>query len=207
MTVDTPAMSEKINEVLVNYATSYLVNLSTHPVRTKAYTSGVLNALGEIIASAVTGDVDPRTGTIISSRVPNMALYGFFISGPLSHYLYELLQKAFEGRTSSKDKLLQILVANLTATPIQNTVFLVFMAIFAGARTKEQVIKSVKAMWLPVMKSSWITSPIVLAIAQRYIPKMAWTPFFSVLAFFLATYNNIRVKRRRLAAQKDKKSE
>lgn len=131
-----------------------------------------------------------------------MALYGFFISAPLSHYLISALQRAFAGKTTPLWKLLQIVASNLLVSPILNTAFLVFMSLIAGARTFRQVYASWKAAFLVVQKSSWVTSPLVLAVAQAFVPEVAWVPFFSFFAFFLVTYNNIIVKKRRQAALK-----
>lgn len=178
---------------------NYLVALNLNPVRTKGCTSAVLNALGELIASIIAKDKDPSTGSYLSPRIVKMGLYGLFVSGPLSHYLLDMLQRAFKGRTSGTAKLLQILASMTIISPITNTVFLVFMAIFAGARTPEQIYASWKLTILPVMRSTWCTSPFLMAFAQKYVPKFAWTPFFSLFAFFLSTYNNVQVKRRRKA--------
>lgn len=186
---------------------SSFYHLLTRYSRTKAITSASLNAISEIVASYVAGEKDPKTNSYISKRVPLMALYGLFVSAPLSHFLVLALQKAFVGKTSPLWKLLQIVVSNLVVTPIQNSVFLAFMSIFAGARTPEQVYASWKAAIMVVQRSSWITSPIVLAIAQNFVPEYGWVPFFSVFAFFLVTYNNIQVKTKRQAALKKAKKE
>lgn len=180
----------------------YLTELKANPIRTKAITSASLNALSEIVASYVAGEKDPKTGSYISSRVPKMALYGFFVSAPLSHYLVAALQRAFQGKTSAVWKVAQIVASQLLVTPVQNSVFLIFMSLFAGARTFSQVYSSWKQAFLTVQKSSWITSPLVLAFAQNFIPEQAWVPFFSLFAFFLVTYNNIIVKKKRQAALK-----
>lgn len=136
-----------------------------------------------------------------------MALYGFFISAPLSHFLVGALQRAFAGKTALRFKLLQILASNLIVTPILNSVFLVSMSVIAGARSARQVYASWKAVFLSVQKSSWITSPIVLACAQAFVPEIAWVPFFSLFSFFLVTYNNIQVKTKRQAMLKKAKDD
>lgn len=182
--------------------TRYLVELQTNPIRTKSITSGVLNAISEVLASYLAGEKDPRTGSYISSRVPKMALYGFFVSAPLSHYLVSALQRAYRGKTGALWKIAQIVTSQLLVTPIQNSVFLIFMSIFAGARSVSQIYASWKQAFLAVQKSSWITSPLVLAFAQNFVPEQAWVPFFSLFAFFLVTYNNVIVKKKRQAALK-----
>jgi peroxisomal membrane protein 2 len=48
-----------------------------------------------------------------------MALYGFFISAPLGHFLVGALQKAFAGKTGTAAKIGQIVASNLLIAPIQ----------------------------------------------------------------------------------------
>lgn len=55
----------------------------------------------------------------IDSKVIKMGLYGVFVSAPLGHYLVGLLQKAFAGKTSRRDKLLQIMASNFIVSPVQ----------------------------------------------------------------------------------------
>jgi hypothetical protein len=109
-------------------------------------------------------------------------------------------------------------------SPIQNSIYLVFMAIIAGARTFHQVRATVKAGFWPVMKVSWITSPICLAFAQKFLPEQTWVPFFNIVAFVIGSelpqpplllhnvpyltydtaYINAKTKKKRLAALRRK---
>ncbi|KKA22234.1 Uncharacterized protein T310_3729 [Rasamsonia emersonii CBS 393.64] len=173
--------------------------LASNPLRTKMLTSGVLSGLQELLASWIAHDVS-KHGHYFSSRVPKMALYGMFISAPLGHVLIGILQRIFAGRTSLRAKILQILVSNLIVSPIQNVVYLASMAVIAGARTFHQVRATVKAGFLPVMKVSWITSPLALAFAQKFLPEHAWVPFFNLVGFVIGTYVNAHTKKKRLEA-------
>lgn len=74
------------------------------------------------------------------------------------------------------------------------------MAIIAGARTLHQVRATVRAGFMPVMKVSWISSPIALAFAQKFLPEQAWVPFFNVVGFVIGTYVNTHTKKKRLEA-------
>jgi small basic protein len=89
-------------------------------------------------------------------------------------------------------------------SPIQNTIYLSSMAVIAGARTFHQIRATVKAGFMPVMKVSWITSPICLAFAQKFLPQEAWVPFFNIVAFCIGTYINTHTKKKRLAALRRK---
>lgn len=88
--------------------------------------------------------------------------------------------------------------------PIQNTVYLCSMAIIAGARTIHQVRATWRAGFMPVMKVSWVTSPLCLAFAQKFLPEHTWVPFFNVIAFLIGTYINSVTKKKRLAALRKK---
>lgn len=81
------------------------------------------------------------------------------------------------------------------------------MAIIAGARTFHQVKATWRAGFMPVMKVSWVTSPIALAFAQKFLPEHTWVPFFNIVAFFIGTYINSVTKKKRLAALRRKYDE
>lgn len=78
------------------------------------------------------------------------------------------------------------------------------MALIAGARTIHQVRATVRAGFWPVMRVSWISSPLALAFAQAFLPPETWVPFFNVLAFVIGTYINTITKKKRLAALRRK---
>ncbi|KAI9803214.1 MAG: hypothetical protein M1825_002005 [Sarcosagium campestre] len=185
------------------YLAAYLEQLQKNPLRTRMLTSGGLAALQEVLASWIAHDRS-KNGHYLSPRVPKMAIYGAFISAPLGHFLISILQRLFKNRTSLKAKILQILVSNLIVSPIQNTVYLASMAVIAGARTFHQVRATVKAGFMPVMKVSWITSPLALAFAQKFLPEYTWVPFFNIVAFVIGTYINAHTKKKRLAALRRK---
>ncbi|TKA70522.1 hypothetical protein B0A49_07501 [Cryomyces minteri] len=182
---------------------SYLMQLQSNPLRTKMLTSGTLSALQEFLASWIAHDRN-KNGHYFTSRVPKMAVYGALVSAPLGHFLISILQKVFAGRTSLRAKILQIVVSNLVISPIQNSVYLASMAIIAGARTFHQVRATVKAGFMPVMKISWVTSPVALAFAQKFLPEQTWVPFFNIISFVIGTYINAHTKKKRLAALRRK---
>jgi len=185
------------------YLAWYLKKLQDDPVRTKMVTSGSLAGLQEFLASWIAKDRS-KHGHYFTSRVPKMAVYGAFISAPLGHVMISILQKLFAGRTSLKSKIMQILLSNLIISPIQNAVYLTSMAVIAGARTFHQVRATVRAGFMPVMKVSWVTSPIALAFAQAFLPNEVWVPFFNFVGFVIGTYINAHTKKKRLQALRRK---
>lgn len=97
-----------------------------------------------------------------------------------------------------------MILTSVQVSPIQNTVYLASMAVIAGARTIHQVRATIRAGFMPVMKVSWITSPLALAFAQQFLPEQAWVPFFNVIAFIIGIYINAHTKKKRLAALRRK---
>jgi hypothetical protein len=100
--------------------------------------------------------------------------------------------------------LLLLSIAFSQVSPIQNTIYLASMAVIAGARTWHQIRATVRAGFMPVMKVTWISSPIALAFAQKFLPEQTWVPFFNIVAFVIGTYINTHTKKKRLAALRKK---
>ena len=78
------------------------------------------------------------------------------------------------------------------------------MAVIAGARTFHQIRATVRAGFMPVMKVSWIVSPLSLAFAQAFLPHETWVPFFNAVGFVIGTYINAHTKKKRLQALRRK---
>lgn len=127
----------------------YLASLATHPLRTKAITTGIrcevctavltvlkpfaalLCFLQEVLGSNLAGVPAKRVpkdypflfkllaSSHIDTKALKMAIYGFLVSAPLSHFLVGALQKAFAGKTGTGARVLQILTSNLLISPIQ----------------------------------------------------------------------------------------
>lgn len=55
----------------------------------------------------------------MDGRAVKMALYGFFISAPMNHYMNLWMQKWFAGRTSVKSKIGHLLAQMFLVAPIQ----------------------------------------------------------------------------------------
>ena len=81
------------------------------------------------------------------------------------------------------------------------------MAVIAGARTFHQINATVRSGFMPVMKVTWVTSPLALAFAQQFLPEHTWVPFFNFVAFVIGTWINSQTKKKRLAALRHKRDQ
>jgi hypothetical protein len=131
-----------------------------------------------------------------------MGAYGAFIAAPISHYLVGTLQKMFAGKTSASARVAQILASNIFVAPIQTIVFLASMAVINGAKSLEEIKRTVKGGFSSVIRITWVVSPLTMVIAQNFIPVELWVPFFNFVTFALGTYFNTKIKLLRIAAAK-----
>ncbi|KAL2262110.1 hypothetical protein VTK26DRAFT_2435 [Humicola hyalothermophila] len=201
--VGTALTGGRQNAGTKGYLAAYLRQLENHPLRTKMLTAGTLLGGQELLASWLAKDRN-KHGNYFTSRVPKMAVYGALISAPLGHFLIWLMQRIFSGRTSLRAKVMQILFSNLIIAPIQNSVYLVAIALIAGAKNLHQVRATVRTTFWKAMKVSWISSPICLAFAQKFLPEHTWVFFFNLVSFVIGTYINTVTKKKRLAALRKK---
>ncbi|QRW04933.1 integral membrane protein, Mpv17/pmp22 family protein [Ceratobasidium sp. AG-Ba] len=125
----------------------------------------------------------------IDARALKLAIYGFFISAPMGHFFVGLLQRAFAGRTSAGAKIAQILASNLIVAPIQCAVYLASMAVVNGAKTTDEIVKTIKGGFMKVIRIQWITSPLAMVFAQKFLAPELWVPFFNMIQFTLDFFN------------------
>ncbi|KAL1951597.1 hypothetical protein VTO73DRAFT_746 [Trametes versicolor] len=208
------AAPHKMNPLLA----AYLRSLSTNPLRTKAITTAFLQFFQEILASHLAGAPPPRVGknapflvhvlarAQVSSKAFKMAAYGFLVSAPMSHTLVNALQRAFAGKSGLTARLGMLLASQLIVAPIQIFSYLTCMAVINGAKSVDEVSKTVKAGFGKVIRVTWMTSPVYTVFAQQFLPTELWVPFFTFMQFLTGTYFNTKIKRMQIeAAAKAKK--
>ncbi|ORX91829.1 hypothetical protein K493DRAFT_286359 [Basidiobolus meristosporus CBS 931.73] len=215
--INVPVKTSAINDVFNAYG-SYL---NRFPLRTKAITSGVLHGLQEILSmkiaesiakkenpQAFVGAAGEKNKPLVAnySKIWKMVLYGLILNGPINHYGYAILAKFFAGKKGRLNLALQLVVANITITPIINAVFLASMAVIAGITDPQQILNNVKRGFWGVIKKSWIISPTIQLIANKTLPLNMWVPFFNVVFFVFGTYVNSTTKLR-LIRENSKKSQ
>jgi hypothetical protein len=169
--------------------TKYAASLEQKPVITKAATSGTLYGLQELIAVLATKSYSKES----ISKAIRMSAYGFFVSGPLGHFLYSFMEKLFEKKQGSHVGVLKLLFSNLVISPIMNGCYLVALASFAGA-SLPKAISIAKSRLLGMMKMSWVISPAVQIYAFKNLEPKFWVPFFNFVAFLFGTFINIQTK-------------
>ncbi|KAG8814813.1 hypothetical protein FRC17_000967 [Serendipita sp. 399] len=213
-TVYVAPRSTKVNPLLA----AYLARLTAKPLQTKMVTAGLLCFLQEVLANHIAGVPIPTrknapayehalAAAKVNAKAANMAAYGFFVSAPMNHVLIGGLHKMFAGRTSGRDKLLQLLVSNLFIAPTQAAVYLASMAVIGGARSLDAITATVLKGFMPMLKILWVSSPTATLFAQSFLPPELWVPFFNVISLAIGTFFSVKVKKMQLAAARKRKPE
>ncbi|CAG5923040.1 unnamed protein product [Menidia menidia] len=74
----------------------YLVLLKKYPILTKSVTSGILSALGNLLSQILEARKKAKRGIqvngIDAAGAARYAVYGLFITGPVSHFFYQLME-------------------------------------------------------------------------------------------------------------------
>nr|XP_020481649.1 peroxisomal membrane protein 2-like [Labrus bergylta]XP_020505406.1 peroxisomal membrane protein 2-like [Labrus bergylta] len=74
----------------------YLFLLKKYPILTKSVTSGILSTLGNLLSQVLEARKKAKNGApvdeIDTAAATRYALYGLFITGPVSHYFYQLME-------------------------------------------------------------------------------------------------------------------
>ncbi|CAJ1068789.1 peroxisomal membrane protein 2 [Xyrichtys novacula] len=93
-----PVQSVPVRDVSVHYRLlqQYLFLLKKYPILTKSITSGILSALGNLLSQVLEARKRAKNGVpaneIDKVGATRYAIYGLFITGPVSHYFYQLME-------------------------------------------------------------------------------------------------------------------
>ncbi|KAF5950683.1 hypothetical protein HYC85_012676 [Camellia sinensis] len=147
-----------MSEIVKKGWNKYLLQLQLNPLRTKAITSGVLIGSSDIIAQKITG-----VKKLQFRRVLLLMLYGLLYSGPFGHFFHKLMDLIFKGKKGNKTVAKKVLLEQLTSSPWNNMLFMMYYGVVVEGRpfgaVKNKVRKdypSVAVDCMEVLASSWM---------------------------------------------------
>lgn len=201
----------------------YLLLLAQYPLLTKSVTAGVLAAVNELVASAISGQYTKTTVTfrgkkytvphVFTTKTLLMVVYGSLIATPISHVLYQALNRVFGANLTPAMRVLQIATSLCTISPTLSGVFASWLSIINGyrctsndvgkemAKIRQLVKEGLRRSFWGIYRSAAVTSLFSLIIAQKFLPPQLWVLFFTIVFFVLGTIQNTRFK----LSQKKKK--
>ncbi|KAL8469012.1 hypothetical protein ACS0TY_032000 [Phlomoides rotata] len=135
----------------------YLAQLQQHPLRTKMITAGVLSATSDIVAQKLSG-----IQKLQLKRLLLKVIFGAAYLGPFGHFFHILLDKLFKGKKDTKTVAKKVVVEQLTVSPWNNMMFMLYYGLVIEGRPWIQVKSKIKKEYPTVQYTSWTVSGVKL---------------------------------------------
>lgn len=153
-----------LKRLFVSLFDQYNSILCDQPLLTKALTSGVICALGEVLASLVKNQSRNKRnlGYLSLRRIILHASYGMLVSGPIYHLWYNLLDQVSLSTRKETTKLLRqrrsvglkVLIDQFVFSPIFLLVTLFYLKYFRRLDAK-YAVRSIRNHYFVALLTSW----------------------------------------------------
>ncbi|KAM5238349.1 peroxisomal membrane protein 2 [Ctenodactylus gundi] len=165
----------------------YLRLLRLYPVLTKAASSGILSALGNILAQIIEKKQKKEDSQNINASGPlRYAVYGFFVTGPLSHYFYLFLEHWVPAEVPLAG-LKRLLLDRLLFAPAFLLLFFLAMSLLEGKDAAAFAARVRTGFW-PAMRMNWRVWTPVQFVNINYVPLQFRVLFANLVALFWYAY-------------------
>ncbi|KAL4701524.1 hypothetical protein H8959_015528 [Pygathrix nigripes] len=132
----------------------YLLFLRLYPVLTKAATSGILSALGNFLAQMIEKKrKKENSGSLDVGGPLRYAVYGFFFTGPLSHFFYLFMEHWIPPEVPLAG-LRRLLLDRLVFAPAFLMLFFLIMNFLEGKDASAFATKMRGGFW-PALRMNW----------------------------------------------------
>jgi hypothetical protein len=163
----------------------------------QALTAATLAALSDILAQRLTSRKASRLNW---RRTLAISLFGFLWTGPSNHFWQLLLESIFPStQAQDSDKISwrpakKVLLDQLTYGPLNNILFMMFMAKLIEGRSWKTTLSKIKADYPAIQLRGWRFWPVAQFVNQTVVPlqlRVLWT---NCVAFVWSTYLILRSK-------------
>ncbi|XP_056129402.1 peroxisomal membrane protein 2 [Lampris incognitus] len=168
----------------------YLILLKKYPVVTKSVTSGILSALGNLLSQIL--EVKKRAKNGIPAEEIDMAgatryaIYGLFITGPVSHYFYQLME-VWMPSTDPYCIVKRLLLDRVVFAPGFLLLFYFVMNILE-AKGWLDFEKKMKSSYWTALKMNWKVWTPFQFININFVPVQFRVLFANMVALFWYAY-------------------
>uniref|UniRef100_A0A8C2VBE7 Peroxisomal membrane protein 2 n=1 Tax=Chinchilla lanigera TaxID=34839 RepID=A0A8C2VBE7_CHILA len=165
----------------------YLLLLRLYPVLTKAATSGILSALGNVLAQMTKKKQKKEDSQRVDVSGPlRYAVYGFFITGPLSHYFYLFLEHWVPPEVPLA-AVKRLLLDRLLFAPAFLLLFFLTMSLLEG-KDAASFVTWVRSSFWPALRMNWRVWTPMQFININYVPLQFRVLFANLVALFWYAY-------------------
>ncbi|WOL19294.1 hypothetical protein Cni_G28092 [Canna indica] len=178
-----------MSEIVTAAWQRYLLQLQAHPLRTKAMTSAVLAGCSDAIAQKISG-----IKKLQFRRMFLLMLYGFCYGGPFGHFFHKVMEKIFKGKQGKKTIAKKVLVEQLTVSPWNNMLFMLYYGLVLEGRPFSLVRRKLKNDYPSIQLTAWKFWPIVGWINYQYMPLQLRVLFQSFVASCWAIFLNLKAR-------------
>uniref|UniRef100_A0A8C2GCX4 Peroxisomal membrane protein 2 n=1 Tax=Cyprinus carpio TaxID=7962 RepID=A0A8C2GCX4_CYPCA len=152
--------------------------------------SGFLSALGNLLSQALeyrksNKENSPKKKINVLGPV-HFAIFGLFITGPVSHYIYHLLEVLLPN-TVPYCLIKRLLLERLIFAPAFLLLFYVIMNALEG-KTLADLQNKIKTSYWPAMKMNWKVWTPIQFININYVPVQFRVLFANLVALFWYAY-------------------
>ncbi|KAM6965743.1 peroxisomal membrane protein 2 [Aplochiton taeniatus] len=168
----------------------YLLLLKRYPILTKSVTSGILSALGNILSQTLEARKKTKDGRPVKELDPagptRYAVYGLLITGPVSHYFYQLME-VWMPATQPYCIVKRLLLERLIFAPAFLLLFYFVMNILEGKGWLDFQSK-VQNSYLTALKMNWKVWTPFQFININFVPVQFRVLFANLVALFWYAY-------------------
>ncbi|AWP07074.1 putative peroxisomal membrane protein 2 [Scophthalmus maximus] len=168
----------------------YLFLLKKYPVLTKSVTSGILSALGNLLSQILEARKKAKTGAPVSeletAGAARYAIYGLFITGPVSHFFYQLMETWLPA-TDPYCIVKRLLLDRLFFAPGFLLIFYFVMNILE-AKGREDFEKKMRGSYWTALKMNWKVWTPFQFININFVPVQFRVLFANMIALFWYAY-------------------
>ncbi|CAG08513.1 unnamed protein product, partial [Tetraodon nigroviridis] len=164
----------------------YLFLLRKYPILTKSVTSGILTALGNLLSQSLEARKKASNDAICGPAVARYAAYGLFITGPVSHCFYQLME-ALIPATDPHCIIKRLLLDRLFFAPGFLLIFYLVMNVLELKGWKELEAKLKGSFWT-ALKMNWKVWTPFQFVNINFVPVQFRVLFANVVALFWYAY-------------------
>ncbi|XP_011175425.1 peroxisomal membrane protein 2 [Solenopsis invicta] len=166
----------KPTDIMYNLMGAYLQRLYTSPLRTKAVTSCIIAALGNVASQKLSGAKQLNEDSVLA-----YALFGLLFGGPVPHYFYTYV------RLFVKHPLRILLIERLIYTPCFQALALYFLAIFEG-KSHPVACAHLQRLYFPTLIANLKYLTLFHFINIKYVPPMLRVLMANLIGFVWIIY-------------------
>ncbi|XP_047447947.1 peroxisomal membrane protein 2 [Mugil cephalus] len=168
----------------------YLVLLKKYPILTKSVTSGILSALGNLLSQILEARKKAKNGAAVKeidvAGASRYAIYGLLVTGPVSHFFYQLME-VWMPITDPYCIVKRLLLDRLIFAPGFLLIFYFVMTILE-AKGWADFEKKMRSSYWTALKMNWKVWTPFQFININFVPVQFRVLFANVIALFWYAY-------------------